>query len=303
MVKKMRFKRVAAVIATLVLGAQLAACSGGLADRLAGVDASSVSVAPEMMVQDGQAVSESLTVMNTGRSIISSGGITIEVEDVKAQADAVAQIARDLGGYVESQNIGSHGTLSYENASLSIRVPADKFDAAFAEMSELGNVLDENRSASDVTAQHVDLQARVKALEASIERLTELMTGAATTGELIEAESALSARQAELDGLTAQLDALENQVNEATIWVSLTTASAIPGGPANFWEGLIAGLNSLWAAGAGALVLLGVLIPWLVIAAIITLVVVWIVKGAKRRKTHHLDAQAKSAAETKNDLA
>ena len=205
-----------------------------------------------------------------------------------------------MGGFIESQSFGGSGSGIPDGASLTVRIPSEKFDEAFEALGELGTPLNENRSAADVTAQHVDLQARVESLQTSVTRLTDLMQGAATTSELIEAESALAARQAELDSLTAQLEMLEGQVSESTIWVSFTTKSALPGGPANFWEGLLAGLNSLTVAGAGALVMLGVLLPWLVIAAIVTVVVVMLVRSSRKRKALHRATQAQAATQSQS---
>ena len=296
-------RRIAAVLAAAVLCAPLAACSalGGAASSsdmpmmAPSVDASGASGAAESMVRDGVSLDGRSTIdlastaaQGAARSIISTGGITLEVQQTKDAVEAVREIAAKLGGYVESQTVSS----SYgESASLALRVPAARFDEAFAQLGGIGKVLDENRSSSDVTAQHVDLQARVEALEASIERLTELMSGAASTGELIEAESALTQRQAELDGLQAQLTSLEGQIGEATIWVSLTTERVLPaGGPSNFWEGLLAGLNSITVAGAGLLVVLGVLLPWLVIAGVVAFAIVWIVRSRRKAKLRRAQA-------------
>ncbi len=279
-------KRIAAAAVAALLCLPLAACSGGLAGGSAG------DSTVEAMPHDGAALDsaaggaseaspESSATVEAGRSIISNGGITIEVGDTDEAVETVRGIASELDGYVESQTVSSSGT---GGATLTLRVPSTRFEDAFASLSKVGKVLDESRSATDVTAEHVDLQARVKSLQTSIDRLADLMAGATTTSELIEAESALTARQAELDSLKAQLESLEGQVDEATIWVSLTTESVLPGGPSNFWEGLLAGLQSLGTAGAGALVLLGVLLPWLVIAGAIALVVVLLVRRSRRRR-------------------
>ena len=219
-----------------------------------------------------------------GKSVIQNGDISVTVSDPEAAALEVVALTEKLGGYVESQSVSAAGDGSTANATLSVRVPAEKIDEAFAALAEVGDVTSQNRSSTDVTAEHVDLKARVAALKESVKRLTELMTDSASTGELIEAEAALSQRQQELDGLTAQLKALEGQVDESAIWVTLSTKSVVvPGGPTNFWDGLLAGLGSLSAAGAGALVLLGVLLPWLVLGGIITLIVLLIVRAARRR--------------------
>ncbi|QIM18908.1 DUF4349 domain-containing protein [Leucobacter coleopterorum] len=227
----------------------------------------------------------------SGQSIIQNGDLTIVVSDPTKAADKVTTVAEKLGGYVESQTVSKATGSEPASATLSVRVPSAKVDEAFDALAEVGDVTSQNRSATDVTAEHVDLKARVAALEDSVTRLKELMSGAATTGELIEAETALSQRQQELDGLKAQLKALEGQVDEASIWVNLTTESVIPGGPSNFWDGLLAGIASLGTAGAGALVVLGILIPWLVLGGVIALIVIAIVRSRHRAKARRSAAQ------------
>lgn len=220
------------------------------------------------------------------RSVIRTGDVALEVSDPRTAADEVAELAEQLGGRVESSTVQRSGGDTVEqgaSASVTMRVPEDRLDEAFDELSGVGEVLSQSRSEFDVTRDHVDLQARVAALEESVTRLTELMANATTTSELLEAETALSQRQQELDGLRAQLKSLESQVDEATIFVSLQTRSALPGGgPANFWEGLLAGIGSLGTAAAGALVIAGMLLPWLLLAGLVALVVVLIVRAVKR---------------------
>lgn len=281
----MKHRRLVPAVAAVLLLLPLAACSvgSGGSDR-AGIGDAKVS---EMAPQAGDIAQSDAA---AERSIVRSGDIALEVGDPAAAAEEVSGIAERLDGYVESETTTNGSEGSDAGAYLLLRVPADRLDEAFDALGEVGTVLSQSRSASDVTAQHVDLQARVQALEESVQRLTELMSGAATTGELIEAETALSQRQQELDGLRAQLEYLEGQVEQASISVSLTAKSALPGGPANFWDGLVAGWESIVAAGSGALVLLGILLPWIAIAGVIALVVVFIVRAARGRRARRTGA-------------
>lgn len=281
----MKHRRLVPAVAAVLLLLPLAACSvgSGGSDR-AGIGDAKVS---EMAPQAGDIAQSDAA---AERSIVRSGDIALEVGDPAAAAEEVSGIAERLDGYVESETTTNGSEGSDAGAYLLLRVPADRLDEAFDALGEVGTVLSQSRSASDVTAQHVDLQARVQALEESVQRLTELMSGAATTGELIEAETALSQRQQELDGLRAQLEYLEGQVEQGSISVSLTAKSALPGGPANFWDGLVAGWESIVAAGSGALVLLGILLPWIAIAGVIALVVVFIVRAARGRRARRTGA-------------
>ncbi|QZY51726.1 DUF4349 domain-containing protein [Leucobacter tenebrionis] len=224
------------------------------------------------------------------RSVIRTGDLALEVDDPADAAERVAEVAEQQGGSVQSSNVYRASGEVAAGADVTLRVPEDRIDETFDALSEVGTVLSQSRSELDVTTEHVDLRARVAALESSVERLTELMAGAATTSELLEAEAALSQRQQDLDGLRAQLKSLEGQVSEATIDVSLRTRSALPGGgPSNFWEGLLAGIGSLGTAGAGALVLAGILLPWLAVAAVLAVAVLLIVRAAHRRRSRKAD--------------
>ncbi len=287
--------RITASVAAVLLLVPLAACSAqGSSSIPLTHDGSALEAASQRVASGTQEISPD-ALPEAGRSVISTGSITIEVKDPRDAVEQATEVAERLGGYVQSQTVSDVGTGGPEGASLTIRVPSSTLNDAFRELGDLGKTLDESRSAEDVTAQHVDLQARVESLETSVARLTELMAGSATTSELIEAESALAARQAELDSLKAQLTVLEDQVDESTIWVSFTTNSALPGGPSNFWEGLLAGLHSLTVVGAGALVLLGILLPWLVIAAVIALVIVLLVRSGNRRRARRAAGQMPAA--------
>jgi len=169
-------------------------------------------------------------------------------------------------------------------AHLQLRVPSTELDTAFTRVGELGDVTAQSRAARDVTAERVDLQARVQALDTAVTRLRTLMAKAETTTDLLAAESALSARQQELDGLRAQLAYLSDQVSQATLDVTLTAQRPLPGGgPSNFWEGLNSGWNSMLAAASGAIVVLGIILPWLALAGIVVALAIWLVRRRHRR--------------------
>src|SRR5690606_36878029 len=117
------------------------------------------------------------------------------------------------GGVVDS-------TMPYpaptEGAWVTVRVPADQLSAVVDELAGLGEVTATNISRQDVTEQTVDLQARIDAAQASVDRLTELMTQAQNVGDLIAAESALAERQATLESYQQQLEMLDDQVAMST---------------------------------------------------------------------------------------
>lgn len=289
-------------LAAGLLLAPLSACAalGGGQDQGAArapMDAPVAGAAP--------AVEESVSAPGTpaaadtaDRSIIRTGEIVLQVADPEDAAGRVSEIATEAGGSVASQSITGGRPAADPQARLTLRVPADALAEVMADLADVGTVTSQQLGADDVTSEHVDLQARVAALEASVDRLRALMGDSASTGELLEAEAALSERQQELDGLRAQLESLEGRITLATVQVTLETRSALPGGgPGTFWEGLVTGVESLGAAGSGALVTLGILLPWLVVAAVVAVAIIVIVRVARKRRRRRIRSQFPPAAE------
>ena len=93
-----------------------------------------------------------------------------------------------------------------DGAWITVRVPADELTGMVRELSALGEVTASSVNRQDVTEQTVDLRARIEASQASVDRLTELMSQATSVADLIAAESALAERQATLESYQAQLE-------------------------------------------------------------------------------------------------
>jgi chromosome segregation ATPase len=152
-----------------------------------------------------------------------------------------------------------------------LRVPAAKLDEAMRELKALGTVERAETTIEDVTTQRVDLDARIKALQTSVDRLLAIMRDAKDPDALIKAEDALSERQAELDSLRAQREALGDRIDYST--VDVTFVADTVGGPApEAYQGFLGQIERGWDAlvsVVGNLVLLfGLLLPWLGVLAV-----------------------------------
>jgi len=244
-----------------------------------GGEAGGEELAPQQPVEDG-------------RSVITTGWLTMTVDDPVDTAAEVASIVGRADGRIDSRSETPGTDTQQARATLVVRIPSDDFDAVLADLRELGEVDSVQLDASDVTQQREDLDARIGALQASVDRLLALLSEATTTADLIAIESELSRRQAELDSLVAQRDSLADQVDFSTLTVELLSEGIAPdAGPDDFWSGLVTGWEALVSFLAGLLVVAGVLLPWigllLVIAAIITAIVIL----ATRSRRHPHDAR------------
>jgi hypothetical protein len=243
---------------------------------------------------------EMVSPAEAGREIIASGSATVRVTDVAEAVTAIAAAAESRGGYVESSTVGggygaplpmdqTGGVVVADGGSITVRVPSGDLQPLLTELAEIGEVEASGISRQDVTTQVIDLRARVEATQASVTRLTELLSQSASVADLIAAESALAERQATLESYQQQLTALDEQVDLSSLTVSLVPRTVpVDADPAGFGDGLAAGWNGLVATVNGIVVGLGFLLPWIVVASV-TALVVWgvvrLVRRARRRRT------------------
>ncbi|MFS0732781.1 DUF4349 domain-containing protein [Microbacterium sp. 1P10UB] len=239
---------------------------------------------------------------DAAREIIASGSATVVVDDVRAALRQVSDAAVAAGGFVESSTVGRSGVpvpieggigdttsapAPVDGGWVTVRVPSDQLAGVMDRLADVGEVTESSTSRQDVTDQSIDLQARIDAAQASVDRLTALMAEAGSVGDLIAAESALSERQATLESLQQQLQYLDAQVDMSSLSVSVVPRTvAVTADPAGFGDGLAAGWNGLIAALNGLVIALGFLIPWVLVIAVVALVVWGIVRLVRRRRAN-----------------
>ncbi len=220
--------------------------------------------------------------------IVRTGDITVDVDDITSAANRVTALVDAAGG-----NIGSdqrYGDAADGSADLVLRVPPDRFDELLDTISDLGEELSRSVAAQDVSTVVADVDARVESLQNSVDRLLALAAQAVSVSDLITIESELSARQSELESLQAQQRALSDQVSLATLSVRLTASSDPASDDTGFLAGLGDGWNALVDAGAGLITIVGLLLPWLILLAVIAVPLWFLVR--RRRRTQAIPATA-----------
>jgi len=161
------------------------------------------------------------------RALIINVGLRIEVPEgtVMQKASLAHQVATRHGGWVEYSYVSESG------ATISLRIPVPELEAALSELRQLGTVKYESRSASDVTDQLVDLDARLRNAREEEQRLLEILQRANTVDEILMVEDRLSAVRERIERLEAMKKSLEEQVDYATVSVEIVTPPEEPEEP------------------------------------------------------------------------
>ncbi|MGW0391523.1 DUF4349 domain-containing protein [Streptomyces sp. NPDC003042] len=153
--------------------------------------------------------------------IIRTGSLGIETAEPQKALAAARTAAEGAGGYVgnESTQRGPDGRMT---STVTLRVPGERFDAVIGALEGSGKLLNRKVEAQDVTQKVADVDSRVKSQQASVVRVREMMDRASALSDVVMLESELSRRQADLESLLAQQNALKDQTALGTITVSVS---------------------------------------------------------------------------------
>jgi len=128
------------------------------------------------------------------RDVVKTASLNITVGNPVTAADKAAVIATETGGRVDTRSEDAGSGTGRAHTTLVLRVPAARLDDALDKLKALGTVDHVEITTDDVTAQRVDLDARITALQTSVDRLLAIMRDARDPDALIKAEDALSQR-------------------------------------------------------------------------------------------------------------
>jgi len=208
--------------------------------------------------------------------IIKTASVTVQVrrDSFEQRFQQAAMIASTHGGFISSSRT-SQG--KHPSGVLVIRVPASQFETTMGELKALGTIKGEQISGEDVTAQFVDLQARLRNWEAQESVLLRLMRQSKTIEDSLKVQRTLQDVQLAIEEIRGQLRVLSDQTDLSTITLSMAEAATIAPRPkegltfVRAWHQAIHAIGAVVAAiviGLGyvipiALIVLVVLMAWL----------------------------------------
>ncbi|WP_280462822.1 DUF4349 domain-containing protein [Nocardia carnea] len=286
-------RRLGVLFVVLCGSVLLTGCGGGsdsAEDASSSMEGGAPAATPGFRIQQSPAREQAPAPDNgpqvTDRKEVVTGTVDLTADDPIAAAQTLTDRVIRLDGRID-QRTENPGTEDNDpHANLVIRIPAAETDAFIDGLGEVGEVTEISTNRDDVTLQWQDLDARIIALRASVDRLRDLMARAANTADLIAAEEALADRQAELDSLTGQRRYLDDQITLSTLTIDIGTSADKKGdtGPANFWDGVVDGWNSLVDWLKNAVVFAGQALPWLGFLAVLGAIVAAVVRLFRGRR-------------------
>jgi hypothetical protein len=185
--------------------------------------------------------------------------LTVAKGAVSATVGRLDALAGANDGFVASSQTRSGTSGGAPSGTVTLEVPVASFSAALGGAEALGKVSQLTTNATDVTAQYVDLQSQITALEASRQQYLTIMTRASSIGDVLAVQAQLDSLQSQIQQLQGQLAVLgsETDYSKLTIGVGETATpphhhrapAAAPSGLAKAWHdsvhGFVAGTEGL----------------------------------------------------------
>ena len=148
---------------------------------------------------------EVATLVSLQRIIVRTVNMQIEVADVSASLDDVADLAREMDGWVVSSNLNQR-----HRGFVSIRVPAGRLDDTVLRLRDMAVAVESVESTSkDVTDEFVDTTARLKNLEATEAALIRLLDKAETVEDALNVQRELTRVQGDIESRQGRINLLK----------------------------------------------------------------------------------------------
>ena len=107
---------------------------------------------------------------------------------------------------------------------ITFMVPAAKFDETIDQLSKLGKVQNEHISGNDVSAQYVDLQARLANEEAQRNAMLVLLGKAQSVADIIAVQTQLGQITQQIEQLKGQISYIDHNTAYSSVSVQITEA-------------------------------------------------------------------------------
>jgi hypothetical protein len=205
----------------------LSACAGeGQSPPSAAASAPQSSEPASHSASDGEPPTVSL------RKLVKTVQLTLQVDDTEAVAVEVRALAATTGGYVSAVSAHRRNELLFYEMTL--RVPVERLEQVLGQLRGLAVRVDgESLTTEDVTERYVDLEARIRTLEATEVELKALLAESRDRRSDIEDVMKIYEKLIEIrtriEQLQGKLNALGNLAALSTIHVELrSTESSRP---------------------------------------------------------------------------
>ena len=208
---------------TLLVLTALYSCGSGGSNR---------EIAPESDKLSGQAPGQNnveRVEIPADRKIIKKGDIRFKTADIEKTEAFISTIVNELSGYISSENDDNfNGRMTHR---MIIRVPSDKFDQLLSRISGIADKIESKHTeVLDVTAEYIDVEARIKTKKELENRYKDLLARAKNVEEMLAIEKEMGTLRSDIESMEGRFRYLNNQISLSSITVEFYQVTKAPFG-------------------------------------------------------------------------
>lgn len=242
------------------------------------------------------------------RKIIRNALLEVETKEFDKFISEIEKAVSSAKGYIESSQI--YGNSYYysdgnRSATMKFRIPADDLDAFLETIGDMGNVKAKSVSATDITANYTDIQARIDSLEAERKALLAILEKADKISDIIQVQDKITSVNADLDSYKRSIKNYDSLIAYSQVTVDISEVERVS--TANTKLGFLQELkerlsDNLYDIGQGfrnfAIWFISS-IPYILIFGVIAAVAIIVIKKIIRKKKEKKAAKAKETEDNK----
>jgi len=156
--------------------------------------------------------------------------ITVGSGTFDSKLTEVRKLVELHGGYIAGTdaqtNPASDQPTQIRTGVINFMVPAANFDAAIDDLSAVGKVQSEHITGTDVSAQYVDLRARLANAQAQRNAMLALLAQARTVSDIIAVQNQIGQITGQIEQLEGQIKYLDDNTSYSSVSVTLTESGA-----------------------------------------------------------------------------
>ena len=156
--------------------------------------------------------------------------VTVKAGAFDSTLSDVRTLVQLQGGFIAGTDAQSNPAINDQirTGVITFMVPAAKFDNTIDQLAKMGKVQNEHITGQDVSAQYVDLQARLANAEAQRNAMIALLKRAQSISDIIAVQNQLGQITQTIEQLKGQINYLDHNTAYSSVSVTITEAGVAP---------------------------------------------------------------------------
>lgn len=251
------------------------------------VTQNSAAMAPGALEDSADMLTDISATVTTDRKIVKTASLSIKTRDYDALMADILQKLEKYGGYVEQSQEYNYDYANGRNASMNVKIPADKLEIFIEELSLTATVISKSISSEDITDSYIDVESRINALETEEKTLLGILEKAESLADVIELQGRISEVRAELESMKAKKLSYDGMVAYSGVSIDISEVERVVEGDDTFFgevkERLLNNLYDLSDFLRELAIGFISSLPYLALAAIGGVIVIVIIKKIRKR--------------------